>query len=186
MFGSRNTTGAINMPAIEPMAVAMPQPSAIIQEVLMPTNLADSGTEAAARIARPIRVYWKKMNSRISSRTVTPIMPAWWVEISWLPRKGEDPNGVGYCLMVKSQIRPATELTMANSAMKPATLVSTGAFASGLDSSRSMMMPPAKDIASVRMKAPQYGTPHCIICQDMKVENIAISPWAKFRWSIAW
>ena len=60
MFGSRNTTGAINMPAIEPIAAAMPQPSAIIHEVLMPTSLADSGTEAAARIARPIRVNWKK------------------------------------------------------------------------------------------------------------------------------
>ena len=65
-------------------------------------------------------------------------MPAWWVEISWLPRNGEDPNGVGYCLMVKSQIRPATLLMIANSAMKPATLVRIGAFASGLNSSRSI------------------------------------------------
>ena len=56
MFGSRNTTGAISMPAIEPIAAAMPQPSAIIHEVLMPTSRADSGSEAAARIARPIRV----------------------------------------------------------------------------------------------------------------------------------
>ncbi len=50
--------------------------------------------------------------------------------------------------MVKSQVRPATELMMANSAMKPATLVSTGAFASGLNSSRSIRMPPANEIAS--------------------------------------
>ena len=56
MFGSRNTTGAIIMPAMEPIAAAMPQPSAIIHEVLMPTSRADSGSEAAARIARPIRV----------------------------------------------------------------------------------------------------------------------------------
>ncbi|XFF02180.1 hypothetical protein ACQ3JU_0010 (plasmid) [Bradyrhizobium guangxiense] len=101
------------MPAIAPIADAMPQPSAIIQEVLMPTSRADSGTEAAARIASPIRVYWKKKYSPISSSTVTPIMPAWWVEISWLPRNGEEPNGVGYCLMVKSQIRPAEELMIA-------------------------------------------------------------------------
>ncbi len=86
---------------------------------------------------------------------VTPIMPAWWVEISWLPRKGEDPNGVGYCLMVKSQIRPATLLTMANSAMKPATLVRTGAFASGLNSSRSMAMPPMNERIRVITKAAQ-------------------------------
>src|ERR1700709_2855813 len=112
-------------------------------------------------------------------------MPAWWVEISWLPRKGEEPNGVGYCLMVKSQIRPATLLTMANRAKKPAMLDKTGAFANGLNSRRSMAIPPAKESASVRMKAPQDGGPHGIICQDMKVENIAISPWAKLRWSIA-
>ena len=72
-------------------------------------------------------------------------MPAWWVEISWLPRNGEEPNGVGNCLMVKSQIRPATLLMIANSAMKPATLVRIGAFASGLNSSRSMTMPPTNE-----------------------------------------
>src|SRR3954451_6840734 len=155
MFGSRNTTGAISMPAIEPIAAAMPQPSAIIQEVLMPTRRADSGKEAAARIARPIRVYWKKKNSIASSSTVTPIMPAWWVDISWLPRNGEEPNGVGYCLMVKSQIRPAEELTIANSAMKPATLVKPGALASGLNRMRSMAMPATKDNASVITKAAQ-------------------------------
>ena len=143
------------MPAIAPIAEAMPQPNAIIHEVLMPTRRADSGSAAAARIASPIRVYWKNRNSRISSSTVTPIMPAWWVEISWLPRNGEDPNGVGYCLMVKSQIRPATELMIPYSAMKPATLVSTGALASGLNSSRSMMMPPAKEMISVARKAHQ-------------------------------
>ena len=87
--------------------------------------------------------------------------------------------------MVKSQIRPATRLMIANSAMKPATWVSTGALPSGLNSARSITMPPAKDSASVSTKAPQYGTPHCSNCQAMKVENIAISPWAKLRWSIA-
>src|ERR1700759_2357994 len=107
MLGWRNTTGAISMPAIEPIAAAMPQPSAIIHDVLMPTSRADSGKLAAARMARPIRVNWKKKYKRISSTTVTPIMPAWWVEISWLPRNGEDPNGGGYCLMGKSQRRPA-------------------------------------------------------------------------------
>src|ERR1700680_1499759 len=180
MFGSRNTTGAISLPAREPIAAAMPQPSAIIHEVLMPTNRADSGNEAAARIASPIRVNWKKKYRPISSSTVTPIMPAWWVEISWLPRNGDDPNGVGYCLMVKSQIRPATLLMIAYNAMKPATLVKIGAFASGLNSSLSIAMPPANENASVITKAPQYGTPHCISCQEMKVENIDISPCGQF------
>src|SRR5436853_6112084 len=101
--------------------------------------------------------------------------------MSWLPRNGEEPNGVGYCLMVKSHIRPATLLMIEYSAMKPATLVRIGAFASGLNNSRSIRMPPAKENASVSRNAHQYGTPHCINCQDMKVENIAISPCAKFR-----
>src|ERR1700692_4582556 len=108
-------------------------------------------------------------------------MPAWWVGISWLPRNGAEPHGVGYCLMVKSQIRPAQLLMIANSAMKPATLVRIGAFAKGLNNRRSIAMPPMKERTSVSRKAPQYGTPHCINCQDTKVENIAISPCAKLR-----
>src|SRR5260370_30388397 len=103
-------------------------------------------------------------------------MPAWWVEINSLPRNGAEPNGLGYCLMVKSQVRPATELMMANSAMKPATLVSTGAFASGLNRSRSIRMPPAKDTASVITKPHHQGPPHRINCQEMNVQNQAISP----------
>ena len=57
--------------------------------------------------------------------------------------------------MVKSQISPATLLMIAYSAMKPATLVRIGAFASGLNSSRSIRMPPAKENASVSRKAHQ-------------------------------
>ena len=121
----------------------------------MPTSRADSGSAAAARIARPMRVNRKKKNSNSSSSSVTPIMPAWWVLMSWLPRNGDDPNGVGNCLIVKSQIRPATLLTIEYSAMKPATLVRIGALASGLNSSRSMTMPPAKENATVITNAPQ-------------------------------
>ena len=57
--------------------------------------------------------------------------------------------------MVKSQIRPAQLLMIANSAMKPATLVRIGAFASGLNNSRSIAMPPMKERTSVSRKAPQ-------------------------------
>ena len=49
-----------------------------------------------------------------------------------------------------------------------------------------MITPAANESAMVPANAIQYGMPHCISCQAMKVENIAISPWAKFRWSIAW
>jgi hypothetical protein len=43
MFGSRNTTGAISMPAMAPIAAAMPQPSAIIQPGVDADQPADSG-----------------------------------------------------------------------------------------------------------------------------------------------
>ena len=33
---------------------------------------------------------------------------------------------------------------------------------------------------------PNTEAPHCINCQAMKVENIAISPCAKLRLSMAW
>ena len=57
--------------------------------------------------------------------------------------------------MVKSQISPAQELMIENKAMKPATLVSTGALASGLNRIRSIAMPPTKEKAMVRTNAPQ-------------------------------
>ncbi len=57
--------------------------------------------------------------------------------------------------MVKSQIRPATLLMIAYNAMKPATLVRIGAFAKGLNSSRSIAMPPANENTSVIRNAPQ-------------------------------
>ena len=60
MFGSRKITGAIMMPAMAPIAAARPQPSAIIQPTLTPTSRAESGSVAAARIARPTRVKRKK------------------------------------------------------------------------------------------------------------------------------
>src|SRR5262249_22573128 len=53
MFGSRNTIGAISMPAIPPIAAAMPQPSAVIQPTRIPTRRADSGVLAAAPSCSP-------------------------------------------------------------------------------------------------------------------------------------
>jgi len=157
MFGSRNTTGAISMPPMATIAAAMPQPSATIQPVLIPTNRADSGNDAAARIASPVRVNRKNAYSRTNSSTVTPIMPALVGADELTAENGADPNGVGYCLMVKSQISPATLLRMANKAMNPATWVKAGALANGLNSSRSMTMPPANDSARVSRKAPPIG-----------------------------
>ena len=88
--------------------------------------------------------------------------------------------------MVQSQMKPAPLLMMVSSAMNAATWLSTGACSIGRSTTRSMTTPAANESAMVPANAIQYGMPHCISCQPMKVENIAISPWAKFRWSIAW
>ena len=151
----------------------------------MPTSRADSGSVAAARIARPMRVKRKKKYSSPSRISVTTNMPAWWSLISWLPRNGAEPNGEGNDLIEKSQIRPALELMIENSAMKPAICTRIEAVASGRNSARSIAMPPMNEMTTESAKATQYGTPHSRSCQAMKVENIAISPCAKFRWSIA-
>ena len=118
---------------------------------------------------------------------MTPIMPASWVLIRWPPNSGPRPNGVGNSLIVKFQISPAELFRMLNSAMKATSCVSTGALWIGRNSTRSISTPPTNDTSDrPATKAPQYGTPHCISCQAIKVENIAISPCAKLRWSIAW
>src|ERR1700746_3787885 len=155
MFGSRKTTGAINIPATAPILLASPQPSATIQPTLMPTSLADSGVETAPRIARPILVNPKKQYRNARSRPVTPIIPASCELISSLPTNLDDPNGDGNSLIVKSHVIPATLFTIANSAMNPATLVSIDAFASGRNRPRSIATPAPKEIVTVRMKAGQ-------------------------------
>jgi len=82
-------------------------------------------------------------------------MPAWWVEISWLPRNGEDPNGVGYCLMVKSQIRPAKLLMIPYNAMKPATFGQDRGLGERLE-----QQPFDQDTAGERQRQRQYeGAP---------------------------
>ena len=113
--------------------------------------------------------------------SVTPIMPASWVLIRWPPNRGPRPNGVGNSLIVKFQISPAELFKIPNRAMNATSCVRTGALWIGLNRMRSIAMPPTNDTATTATKAPQYGTPHWISCQAMKVENIAISPWAKLR-----
>jgi hypothetical protein len=70
---------------------------------------------------------------------------------------------------------------MANKAMNTTTCDSTGARWIGRKRTRSMAMPATKENAAVPTNATQYGAPHCMTCQVMKVENIAISPCAKFK-----
>ena len=81
-------------------------------------------------------------------------MPAWCDEIT-PPSSGVEPNGVGNGLMVKSQIRPATLLMIANRAMKPAMCTRIEACPSGRNSTRSIAMPAPNERTTESMNAPQ-------------------------------
>jgi len=77
MFGSRNTTGAIRIPAMETIAAAMPPAQRDHQAVLMPTSRADSAPMVGGRGASP--THEGELNEEIEQDqepTVTPIMPA--------------------------------------------------------------------------------------------------------------
>src|SRR5258705_5722590 len=75
MFGSRNTIGAIIMPATAPIDAARPQPNASIQETGIPTHRAEAGFSAAARMARPTEVFRKKRNNAATTTAVRAIDP---------------------------------------------------------------------------------------------------------------
>ena len=102
-----------------------------------------------------------------------------------VPNNGREPNGVGKFLTLKSQMKPARLLRMPNSAMNTTMWLRIGASWIGRNNTRSTSTPNTNEIISVTRNATQYGVPSCISCQAMKVENIAISPCAKLRWSIA-
>ncbi len=84
-------------------------------------------------------------------------------------------------MIVKSHVIPVTLFTIANNAMKPATLISTDAFASCRNSPRSMATPAANETITVRTKDGQNGIPHRMSCHATNAEKVAISPWAKFK-----
>ena len=59
-------------------------------------------------------------------------------------------------------------------------IVSGSESSTGRISTRSIAIPPRNDRTSVVTSASPSGTPPSTSPQAMKVENIAISPWAKF------
>src|SRR3972149_3849796 len=93
--GSRNTVGAVSIPATAPSIAARPQPSASIQETRTPTSLLASGLSAAARSASPSFVKRKKAQSAATAPTTTASVPTSWSEIATPPTprpldRGED------------------------------------------------------------------------------------------------
>ena len=77
------------------------------------------------------------------------------------PNSGAVPNGVGNGLMVKSQMKPARLLRIANSAMKTTTWLSTGASWIGLKTTRSIAAPATKEIAIVMQEGGPVGHAPC-------------------------
>ena len=88
--------------------------------------------------------------------------------------------------MVYVKIQPATLLKITSSATNTVTTDSTGAFSTGRMITRSITTPATKETAIVSVNAHQYGRPALSIDHARYVENIAISPWAKFTTSVAW
>ncbi|MNL39211.1 hypothetical protein D3C87_1614760 [compost metagenome] len=70
--------------------------------------------------------------------------------------------------------------------MKTTTTLSSGAFSKGLTIANWIAAPMENDTSTVAAKASQYGTPACSKAQAMKAEKVAISPWAKLMWWVAW
>ncbi|MNE88897.1 hypothetical protein D3C80_1862500 [compost metagenome] len=70
--------------------------------------------------------------------------------------------------------------------MKTTTTDSAGLSCMGRITVNSTTAASTKDSTTVAKKAAQYGRPAWIRLQAMKVENMAISPWAKLMWCVAW
>ena len=89
-------------------------------------------------------------------------------------------------MTVWSKIQPASALKISSRPMKTITLVSTGAFSTGRRMMRWISSPPANDTATVKRTRPSTASRAWISAQAMKVLNVAISPWAKLMWCVAW
>ena len=111
---------------------------------------------------------------------MTPITPNSWIEKATPPIViGRVENALGNVFVSFPQIQPVRPLSAISPPSVTITSVSTEARSIGRINVRSIATPPRNDSPSVRKNAPQYGTPHSISCHARKVENVAISPWAK-------
>jgi hypothetical protein len=72
------------------------------------------------------------------------------------------------------------------SPMNTTTMDSSGAPCMGRITANSTTAPITNDSATVMANAAQYGSPWLMSIHATKVENIAISPWAKLMCCVAW
>jgi hypothetical protein len=109
-------------------------------------------------------------------------VPTWCADMNRLAYQASLEKGVGNSLICMPKIHPAMLWKMTSSPMKTTTMLNSGAWCSGRITANSTTAPSTKDTATVAKNATQYGTPAWIMVQARKVENIAISPCAKFTW----
>ena len=135
---------------------------------------------AAARIASPSFVRWKRRNSSPLTASSTATIPRD-SYATRIPAISVEPSGkmLGKLRFSKPQIQPAALLMRMKSPSVTIRIVSWSASSTGRISTRSTTMPPTKESTKVTSRASPSGTPPSTSPQAMKVENIAISPWAK-------
>ena len=121
---------------------------------------------------------------------VTAMKPASWIEKTTPPASiVRVENALGKRFVSAPQIHAASPKSAMPRPSVTMTIVSTGAPSTGRMTSRSSAMPPANEMASVRVKPTQRWYPgplgSAISHQAMNVENIAISPCAKLMTPVA-
>ena len=108
------------------------------------------------------------------------MMPMSWIEKATPATSiGRVEKAFGRARGSGDQIQRAAPLTRKNRPRVTITTVSTGALSTGRMTARSISTPPANEIPIVRKNAAQKESPWWTRDHAMKVENIAISPWAK-------
>jgi hypothetical protein len=147
----------------------------------MPTRRLDSGFCAAARIARPSLVCWNSSHSRPTTASSTAMMPSDSIDSATSPSCAAPLGKMdGKPRLVYPQIQPAAALSSTSRPRVTISRVSGRPPSTGRISTRSMAMPPRNDSANAPSSASHNGRPLSCSAQAMNVENIAISPWAKF------
>src|SRR5918995_2033030 len=180
MLGSRNTVGAAIIPATAPSTAAKPQPIASIQPTRTPSNRLAAGLTADERIASPIVVKRKNVQSTSTVTRQTPSVPMSCTDIVTPPTSNvRFGNGLSNVLVSPPQIQPTSPLIAIRSPIVTITITISGRCSTGRITMRSTATPPKNAKASVSANAGQYERPLFISDQATNVVNVAISPCEK-------
>jgi hypothetical protein len=142
---------------------------------------------AAARIASPIFVNWKRNQRTATVPSETTIVPMSCSEIvtpaTWIVSLG---NGLSTALTSPDQIHVIRPFSASNNPIVTITTRNTSPPSTGRMIVWWIATPPANETSNVTTKAGQYGQPWFTVSdQAMYVEKVAISPWAKLITPVA-